>query len=140
MSSTSATSGITFSNFTGIDFNSILTAETAAAQVPITAEQNQLVGVNTAISMLGTISGDFTTLQNALTTLNTSLTIPPVGATVSAGAPFTASVTGAPIDGTYSVNVSTLAQAQSLASQGYVSDTSNVGDGTISIAVGNATQ
>jgi len=134
-----SSTGVTLSNFTGIDFNSILTAETAAAQVPITAEQNQLVGVNTAISVLGSISGDFATLQSALATLNTSLTIPPVGATVSAGAPFTASVTGAPIDGTYSVNVSTLAQAQSLASQGYVSDTSNVGDGTISIAVGNAT-
>jgi flagellar hook-associated protein 2 len=138
MASTSATSGITFSNFTGIDFNSILTAETAAAQVPITAEQNQLVGVNTAISTLGSISGDFTTLQNALATLNTSLTIPPTGATVSAGAPFTASVTGAPINGTYSVNVSKLAQAQSVASQGYLSNTSSVGDGTISIAVGGA--
>ena len=37
MSSTSATSGVTFSNFTGLDFNSILNAEKAAAQVPITA-------------------------------------------------------------------------------------------------------
>jgi len=133
-----ATSGITLSNFTGIDFNSILTAETAAAQVPITAEQNQLVGVNTAISILGSISGDFTTLQSALATLNTSLTIPPTGATVSAGAPFTASITGAPLNGTYTVNVSKLAQAQSVASQGYASNTSKVGDGTISISVGGA--
>ena len=135
MSSTSATSGITFSNFTGIDFNSILTSETAAAQVPITAEENQLVGVNTAISTLGTISSDFTALQNALTALNTSVTIPPVGATVSAGAPFSASIDGAPINGTYSVNVSSLAQAQSVASQGFTSDSAGVGDGTISITV-----
>ncbi len=133
-----STTGVTLSNFTGIDFNSILTAETAAAQVPITAEQNQLVGVNTAISILGSISGDFTTLQSALATLNTSLTIPPTGATVSAGAPFTASITGAPLNGTYSVNVSKLAQAQSVASQGYASNTSKVGDGTISISVGGA--
>ncbi len=138
MSSTSATSGITFSNFTGIDFNAILTAETAAAQVPIANEQNELVGVNTAISMLGIISSDFTSLQSSLSTLNTSLTIPPTGATVSAGAPFTASVTGAPVNGTYTVNVSKLAQAQSVASQGYVSDTSNIGDGTFSISVGGA--
>jgi flagellar hook-associated protein 2 len=137
MSSTSATAGVTFSNFTGIDFNSILTAETAAAQVPIAAKENSLVGVNTAISALGTISGDFSSIQSALTTLNTSLTIPPVGATVSAGAPFTASVTGAPLNGTYAVNVSSLAQAQSVASQGYSSNTSKVGDGTFSITVGN---
>ena len=138
-SSTSGSTGITFSNFTGIDFNSILTAETAAAQVPITAEQNQLVGVNTAISTLGTISGDFTTLQNALSALNTSIAIPPVGATVSSGAPFTADITGAPINGTYAVNVSSLAQAQSVASQGYASDTSSIGDGTLTITVANGT-
>jgi flagellar hook-associated protein 2 len=137
MSSTSATSGITFSNFTGIDFNSILTAETAAAQVPITAEQDQLVGVNTAISTLGSISGDFTTLQNALSTLNTSTTIPPVGATASANAPFSAMVNGSPIDGTYAVNVSQLAQAETLGSQGYTSDTASTGDGTFTITVGS---
>jgi flagellar hook-associated protein 2 len=137
MSSTSATGGITLSNFTGIDFNSILTAETAAAQVPITAEEDQLTSVNTAISTLGTISGDFTTLQSALATLNTDATIPPVGATVSSGAPFTASVTGSPIDGTYSVNVSTLAQAQSIGSQGYADDTSSIGDGTFTVTVGS---
>ncbi len=132
-------SGVTFSNFTGIDFSTILTAETAAAQVPIAAKQDQLVGVNTAISALGTISGDFSSIQSALTTLNTSLTIPPVGATASSGAPFTASVTGAPLNGTYAVNVSSLAQAQSVASQGYASNTSSVGDGSISITVGNGT-
>ncbi len=130
--------GISFSNFTGIDFNAILTAETAAAQVPIAKKQNELVGVNTAISMLGIISSDFTKVQNSLATLQTSLTIPPAAATVSAGAPFVASVTGAPINGTYSVTVSKLAQAQSVASQGYASSSANVGDGTISISVGGA--
>ncbi len=134
----STSTGIAFSNFTGIDFSTILTAETAAAQVPISAKQNVLVGVNTAISLLGAISGDFTSVQNSLDTLKTSLTVPPTGATVSAGAPFTASVTGAPINGTYSVSVSKLAQAQSIASQGYASNTTNVGDGTISISVGGA--
>jgi len=136
MSSTSAASGITFSNFTGIDFNAILNAETAAAQVPIATEQNKLVGVNTAISILGSISGDFTTLQNSLSTLNTSLTIPPMAATASANAPFVPSVTGSPMAGTSSVTVTRLAQAQSIASQGYASDSASIGDGTFSISVG----
>jgi flagellar hook-associated protein 2 len=135
MSSTSATSGVTISNFTGLDFNSILTAETAAAQVPITAVENQLVAANTAISTLGTISGDFTQVQSALTNLTTSLTIPPLAASVSTGAPFTASVTGAPAGGTYTVKVSNLASAQIVASQGYTSDTASVGDGTFSISL-----
>jgi flagellar hook-associated protein 2 len=129
------TSPVTLNNFTGLDFSSILSAETAAAQVPITAVENQLTAANTAISMLATISGDFTQVQTALGTLNTSLTIPPLGASVSQGAPFTASVTGAPASGTYAVNVSSLASAQIVASQGYASDSSSVGDGTFAISL-----
>ena len=132
---TTATSPVTFSNFTGLDFNAILNAETAAAQVPIAYVQNELVGANTAISMLGYISGDFTQLQSALNTLNTSLTVPPLGASVSQAAPFAASITGAPASGTYTVSVSQLASAQIVASQGYASSTSGVGDGTFSISV-----
>src|SRR5262249_9289208 len=68
-----------------------------------------------------------------------SVSIPPAGLTVSSNAPFTASVIGAPLNGTYPVNVSSLAQAQSVASQGYASDTTKVGDGTISISVAGGT-
>ncbi len=66
-----STPSVTLSNFTGLDFNQILQADAAAAQIPITALQNQLVAVNTSISTLGAISGDFSSLQSALTTLNT---------------------------------------------------------------------
>jgi flagellar hook-associated protein 2 len=133
------TAPVTISNFTGLDFSSILTAETAAAQVPISAVETKLVAANTSISVLGSNSSDFIQLQNSLTTLNTSLVIPPLGASVSQGAPFTASVTGAPASGTYSVNVTSLASSQIVASQGYASSTSNVGDGTFSISLNNGT-
>jgi len=130
------TPSVTLSNFTGLDFNTILQADEAAAQVPIAALENQLVGVNTAISTLGTIQGDFTSLQSALATLNSSLTIPPTGVSVGANAPFAASVTGAPINGSYAVSVTQLASAQSAASQGYTSDSASVGDGTITVTIG----
>src|ERR1700730_16413813 len=94
----SSTPSVTLSNFTGIDFNQILQADEAAAQIPIAALQNELVGVNTSISTLGTIGGDFSSLQSALNSLNTSLTIPPVRISVSQNAPFTAAVTGGPIN------------------------------------------
>ena len=131
-----STPSVTLSNFTGLDFNAILQADEAAAQVPIAALQNQLVAVNTSISTLGTIQGDFTSLQNALNALNTSLTIPPTGVNVAQNAPFTASVTGAPINGSYRVSVTQLASAQSLASQGYASSSASVGDGTVTITIG----
>ena len=132
----SSTPSVTLSNFTGIDFNQILQADEAAAQIPIAALQNELVGVNTSISTLGTIGGDFSSLQSALNSLNTSLTIPPVGIRVSQNAPFTAAVTGGPINGTYSVTISQLASAQGLASQGYVSSSASVGDGSVTITIG----
>ncbi len=131
-----STPPVTLSNFTGLNFSAILQADAAAAQVPITALQNQLVGVNTAISTLGTIAGDFTSLQSALSTLNTSLTIPPAGVNVSQGAPFTAAVTGGAVNGTYNVSVSQLASAPSLASQGYASSDAGVGDGSVTISIG----
>src|SRR5271166_5567713 len=131
-----STPSVTLSNFTGLDFNQILQADAAAAQIPITALQNQLVGVNTAISTLGTIAGDFTSLQSALSTLNTSLSIPPAGVTVSQGAPFTAAITGGAVNGTYNVAVSQLASAESLASQGYASSNASVGDGSVTITIG----
>ena len=131
-----STPSVTLSNFTGLDFNQILQADAAAAQVPITALQNQLVGVNTAISTLGTIAGDFTSLQSALNTLNTSLTIPPAGVSVSQNAPFTAAVSGGALNGTYNVTVSQLASAESVASQGYASSDANIGDGSVTITIG----
>ena len=131
-----STPPVTLSNFTGLDFNQILTADAAAAQVPITALQNQLVAVNTSISTLGAIAGDFTSLQTALNTLNNSLTIPPAGVNVSQNAPFTAAVSGGPINGTYNVTVSQLASAESLASQGYTSSDASVGDGSVTVTIG----
>jgi len=124
---------LTLSNFTGLDFNEILDSILAAGQVPITNLQNEVTADQTSISSLGTIGGDFTGLQNALSAINNSLTVPPTAATTSADAPFTASVTGAPVTGTYTISVSQLASAEVLASQGYTSDTSTVGTGTITI-------
>ncbi len=95
-----STPSVTLSNFTGLDFNQILQADAAAAQVPITALDNQLTAVNTSISTLGTIQGDFTSLQSALNALNTSLTIPPSGVSVSHNAPFSAASTGGAVNGT----------------------------------------
>jgi flagellar hook-associated protein 2 len=134
-----STPSVTLSNFTGLDFDSILQADEAAAQVPITALQNQETALNTSISTLGTIQGDYTTLQSALSALNTSLTIPPTGVSVASNAPFTAAVTGSPINGSYPVTVTQLASAEILASQGYASDSASVGDGTISITIGGHT-
>lgn len=127
---------ISLSNFTGLDFNQLLQAVLAGSQVPISRLQNQLVADNFAISTLGKIGGDFSSLQTSLNAINLSLTNPPVAATPSSNAPFTAAVTGAPLVGTYTASVSQLATAQTIASQGYLADTATIGTGTITVTMG----
>jgi flagellar hook-associated protein 2 len=135
----SATPPITLSNFTGIDFNQLLQAVISEADVPVTDLQNQVSADNTQISTLGQIGGNLTTLQNALNQLQNDTTITPLTASTSSDAPVSAAVTGDALSGSYDVSVNTLAAAQVSASQGYSSDTSTVGTGTIAITVGGST-
>jgi flagellar hook-associated protein 2 len=130
---------ITLGNFTGIDFNQLLQAVIAVAQVPLTNLQNEVSSDNTEISTLGQIGGNLSSLQSSLTQLQNDAVSAPLTASAPANAPFTASVTGTPLAGSYNVSVNSLATAQVSASQGYSSDTSVVGTGTISITVGGKT-
>jgi flagellar hook-associated protein 2 len=136
---TSATPPVTLGNFTGIDFNQLLQAVLETAQVPLSNLQSQVTSDNTEISTLGQIGGNFSSLQNSLTQLQTDATSTPLTASSSVGAPFSATVTGTPLAGAYDVSVNSLATAQVSASQGYSSDTDSVGTGTISITVDGET-
>jgi len=136
-SSTTAANAISLPNYAGINFNQILQAVVAAGQVPIAALQQQISGETLAISTLGQISGDLTSLQNAITPFQSG-TAAPLAASAGAGAPFSTSVSGTPVAGVYSVTVNQMAAAQVSASQGYASNTDTVGTGTITVTVGGA--
>jgi flagellar hook-associated protein 2 len=136
---TTTTPPITLGNFTGIDFNELLQSVIATANIPVDNLQNQVSSDNSEISALGQIGGSLSSLESSLTQLQTDATTTPLSATASADAPFTASVAGTPLSGTYNVSVNSLAAAQVSASQGYTSDTSTVGTGTISITLGGNT-
>lgn len=130
------TPSITFSNFTGVDFNQILQAVIAAGQVPIANLNSSISSENLAISTLGTISGDLTTLQNSLSAINTGVTIPTVSATVSQNAPVAATAQAGAPTGSYQVSVNQVATGATVASQGYSSSDAVIGTGSISVNVG----
>ena len=132
-------SNLSLSNFTGIDFNQIMQSILLQAQVPEAQLQQQVTADQTAISTVGQIGGDLTSLQTALGALNTDATSLPLSVQTGAGAPFTAQVSGTPLAGNYSVTVNQLATPQVTASQGYASDTSVMGTGTIGITIGGVT-
>lgn len=127
---------ITLANFTGIDFNQLIQAVTSADQIPISNLQSQVSQENVAISTLGTIGSDFSSLQSALSAINNDSISPPMAATTSSNAPFSASVSGGAIAGSYQVSVSQLATAESVASQGYTSSSAVVGTGAVTITIG----
>ena len=134
-SSTSSTNAISLPNYAGVDFSQILQSVMAAGQVPIAALQQEISGETLAISTVGQISGDLTSLQSAIAPFQSG-TAAPLAASAGAGAPFSTSVTGTPVTGVYSVTVNQMAAAQISASQGYASDTNTVGTGTITVTVG----
>jgi flagellar hook-associated protein 2 len=127
---------ISLPNYAGINFNDILQALEAAGQVPIAGLQQEIADETASISALGKLAGDLTSLQTALSGLQSIDSSPELGAQVSAGSPCSASVTGAPAAGTYGVTVQQMAQAQASASQGYASDTDPVGTGSITVTIG----
>jgi len=127
---------ISLPNYAGIDFNQILQSVLAFSKVPIAQLLQQVAGENLAISTLGRIGGDLSSLQAALSAFQTVGSNVPLSASSAPGAPFTASVSGSPLAGVYSVSVNQLAAAQVSASQGYASNTDAVGTGMITITTG----
>jgi flagellar hook-associated protein 2 len=126
---------INIPNSSGVDFNAIIQAILAQASVPISALNHEISTDQTAISELGIIGGSLSQLQDALSSFENSATSPALSAKVQDGAPFSASVTGTPVQGNYLVTVNQLAQAQITASQGYSSTSDTVGTGTITITI-----
>jgi flagellar hook-associated protein 2 len=127
---------ISLPNYAGVDFNQILQSIIAFGKIPIAGLQQQVAGETLAISTLGRIGGDLSSLQTVLSQFQTIGSNAPLSASTAAGAPFTPSVSGTPVAGVYSVSVNQLAAAQVSASQGYASNTNSVGTGTITVTTG----
>src|SRR5579862_2468235 len=127
--SSSINNGISLPNYAGINFNQILQSVIAAGQVPIAALQQEVSGETLAISTVGQISGDLSSMQSAVSPFESG-TAAPLTAYAGANAPFSTSVTGSPVAGVYSVTVNQMAAAQISASQGFAASNSVVGTGT----------
>lgn len=95
---------------------------------PIDQLNARIDSYQTKISSFGTISGLVSSFQSSLQTLNNSLGA--FSATPSDTSILSASASSAAVAGTYSLNVTSLAQSQNLVAAGQVSSTSTIGTGT----------
>lgn len=125
----------------GLDINSLVTqlvaAEKAPAQAQITRAQTATV---TTISALGSLKGALGAFNAALTPLKTLEVFAARSATASDPHVFTASATNSAAQGSYDVQVESLASAHQLTSDPFADGAGQVvGTGTLTIGSGDAT-
>ncbi len=127
MATVAATSATTS---TSIDVNGIVSQLMTVEQQPINKLNAQEASYQSKLSAYGAISGALSSFQNALTILNSSVNNQVQSATSSDTSAFTAAATSAAAAGSYSIDVTALAQAQRLVAAGQSSQTAAIGSGT----------
>lgn len=112
-----------------LDINSIVAKLMQAEARPLTALARKEASYQAKLSAFGTLSGSLSGLQSALNALNNAATFKGVNASSSDSAVFSTSATSSASPGTYNVNITQLAQAQTLSSAGQASTTATIGTG-----------
>ncbi|MDE1168411.1 MAG: flagellar filament capping protein FliD [Pseudomonas sp.] len=121
----------------GLDLDTILDSLEESAEAsyltPIETKEDE---INTEITAYGTLTSALTSLQTAIETLTDPDTYDGMTSSVS-GTGATAAVTSDAVAGTYTVVVSQLAAAQTLATDGVADKTTALGTGTLTIDIGD---
>ncbi len=123
----------------GLDVNSIVSKLMQVESQPVTQLNNQIASYQATLSAYGQVNSAISSFQSAVQSLNTAASSIALGVTASNTSVLSGTTTTGAQAGSYSINVSQLAQAQSLASNGVASLTSTIGSGastTISFQFG----
>lgn len=114
----------------GLDIQGIIDKLMAAeSQAPRAALAKKEASYQAKLSAYGMLSGAISSLQSTLANLNNQSTFKAVNATPSDASIFTASASSSAGVGSYSINVTKLAQAQTLSTTGQASTTATIGSG-----------
>jgi flagellar hook-associated protein 2 len=121
----------------GLDVNSIVSQLVAIERQPIRLLRTDATRLQTQISAFGRVQGALSTLRDAATKLTQADTWRASTATSSNTGTVSATTTSGAQSGNYSVVVTRLALAQTIASAGLASPTSTLGSGTLRIELGD---
>jgi flagellar hook-associated protein 2 len=123
----------------GLDLSGLLDDLEDAEKEKLTPIVAQQQSYKTKLSAFGSLESSLTALRDAATKLSDPETFAAVTSSMTGDA-VTASTTGDAVAGRYQVSVSSLAQAQSVASEGYADKDASLGmSGTLSFSVGEET-
>ncbi|MFJ1259834.1 flagellar filament capping protein FliD [Cupriavidus sp. CuC1] len=123
----------------GLDLNTLLDQLTTAEQAPLTVIQNRATSYQAKLSAYGQVQSMLSAFQGSAKQLSDPNFFNSTTATSSAANVLGAVGSTSAVSGTYAVNVTSLAQAQSLVSVGQAKMTDAIGTGTIHIDFGTIT-
>ncbi len=115
----------------GLDLSSILDSLQTAEKTALTPISTQQTAYTAKLSAYATLKSSLTTFQTANTKLNSADLFTATTATSSSSA-FSATTSGSTVAGKYTVSISQLAQAQVLTSAVQSSNTTALGDSSVS--------
>jgi flagellar hook-associated protein 2 len=113
----------------GLDVDSLISKLMSAESAPLNNYDAKTAAYQQKLQAYGTVSAAVGTFQGALTSLNSSSTFSALTTTPSNTDVLTASASSGAVAGTYKVNVTQLAQSQSLVSGGKASTSALIGSG-----------
>jgi flagellar hook-associated protein 2 len=113
-----------------LDVNSIVTQLMQVESQPLTTLAQKEASYQAKVSAYGGLTSAVATFQSAVSGLIDPVKFQSVTAVPADSTIFTASSTSQAVAGTYSVNVTQLAQAQNILTAGVASTTASIGDGT----------
>jgi flagellar hook-associated protein 2 len=121
----------------GLDVNSIVTQLVAIERQPIVQLQSQASSLQTKLSAFGKLQSNLSALRDAASALTRVSTWNQTTGTSSDTASVAVTTDSTNLPGTYTVQVTKLAQAQSNVSKTYSAATDLVGEGTLRIELGS---
>jgi len=123
----------------GLDLSGLLDKLATAESTPLTMIKNRQTAYQAKLSAYGTVKSVLSAYQAAAKKLADVITFGAVKATAGSTDVLTVSAATTAMTGSYSVNVTGLAQAQSLVGAGQASQTTAIGTGTLTFDFGNVT-
>ena len=119
-----------------LELQTLLDKLQAAEELPLTQINNQAKSYQAKLSGYGTIKSVLDAYSAAAKTLNTAATWSAVKAAVGSDSVLSAATDATAVAGTYNIDVTSLAAAQSLVSKQVADKTAAIGGGTITVDFG----
>ena len=129
--------GITASGIgSNLDVNGIVSQLMTIEQAPVKKLDTKEADYQAKLSAYGTLKSGLSTLQDATTSLTNTSSFKSIKATPADATLLTSSANSTAVAGKYSIEVSKLAQAQSLATTGQLNTSNGIGSGTLNFDFG----